>query len=118
MKGDERILGDTSFVLTILAQAGETLERRTALRQATIDLDTVAHRVCELLDMPAHDLSGKGRQKRLVEARSLYCFWAARELGVSQKDLALHFCLTEPAISYAVTRGQRIARERGYSLLT
>ena len=55
-------------------------------------------------------------EQRGVEARSLYCFWAARELGVSQKDLALRFCLTEAAISYAVTRGQRIACERGYAL--
>jgi putative transposase len=118
MKGDERILGDTSFVMTILAHAGETLERGAALRQAHIDLDTVAQRVCDLFAVTSDDLYGKGRQKRLVEARSLYCFWAARELGTPQKALAVRFSVTEPAISYAVTRGQRIARERGYSLLT
>jgi hypothetical protein len=31
--------------------------------------------------------------------------------------LAERFSLTEPAISYAVRRGQRIAREKGYKLL-
>jgi putative transposase len=118
MKGDERILGDTSFVVTVLAHAGETLERRAALHEAHIDLDTVAERVCDLFAVISDDLYGKGRQRRLVEARSLYCFWAARELGIPQKALALRFSVTEPAISYAVTRGQRIARERGFSLIT
>jgi hypothetical protein len=53
----------------------------------------------------------------LAEARSLFCFWAVRELGVPQKALVERFSLTEPAISYAVRRGQRIATERGYKLL-
>ena len=117
MKGDERILGDTSFVMGILAHAGETLERRYAMKQSHIDLDSVAERVCDIFALKADDLYGKGRQKRLVEARSLYCFWAVRELGTSQKALAVRFSVTEPAISYAVTRGQKIARERGCSLL-
>jgi DNA-binding MarR family transcriptional regulator len=53
----------------------------------------------------------------LAEARSLFCFWAVRELGIPQKALAERFSLTAPAISYAVRRGQRIAREKGYKLL-
>jgi hypothetical protein len=40
-----------------------------------------------------------------------------RELGIPQKALAERFCLTAPAISYAVRRGQKIALEKGYELL-
>ena len=117
VKGDERILGDTSFVMGILAGAQQSLERRYAMKQSGIDLDAVQKRVCALYSLKADEFYGRGRQKTLVEARSLFCFWAVRELGVPQKALAERFSVTEPAISYAVTRGQRIARERGYALL-
>jgi hypothetical protein len=38
-------------------------------------------------------------------------------LGISQKALAERFSLTEPAICYALRRGQKLAKERGYELL-
>jgi hypothetical protein len=38
-------------------------------------------------------------------------------LGLSQKALADRFSVSEAAISYAVRRGQTIARENGYRLL-
>jgi hypothetical protein len=117
IKGDERILGDTSFVMSILADAEQNVERRYAMRQAGIDLDAIHKRVCDLHALKPDDLYGQGRQKTLVEARSLFCFWAVRELGIPQKALAERFSLTAPAISYAVRRGQRIAREKGYKLL-
>ena len=117
IKGDERILGDTSFVMSILADAEQNLERRYAVKQAGIDLDAIDKRVCDLYALKPDDLYGQGRQKTLVEARSLFCFWAVRELGIPQKALAERFSLTAPAISYAVRRGQRIAREKGYKLL-
>ena len=117
IKGDERILGDTSFVMSILADAEQNLERRYAVKQAGIDLNAVEKRVCDLHALKPDDLYGQGRQKTLVEARSLFCFWAVRELGIPQKALAERFSLTEPAISYAVRRGQRIAREKEHKLL-
>jgi putative transposase len=83
--------------------------RHYAMKQANIDLDAVEKRVCGLFALEAHDLYRHGRQKRFVEARSLLCFWAVRELGVSQRTLAERFSVTEPAISYAVRRGQEIA---------
>jgi len=117
IKGDERILGDTSFVMSILTDAEQNLERRYAMKQSGIDLDAVQKRVCDLYAFKPDDLYAQGRQKTLVEARSLFCFWVARELGVPQKALAERFFLTESAICYAVRRGQRIAGERGYALL-
>jgi chromosomal replication initiation ATPase DnaA len=103
--------------MSILAEAEQHLERRYAMKQAGIDLDAVEKRVCDLYTLKQGGLYARGRQKTLVEARSLFCFWAVRELGVPQKALAERFSLTEPAISYAVRRGERIARERGYKLM-
>ena len=81
MKGDERILGDTSFVMSILADAQQKLDRRYAMKQSGVDLDAVQKRVCDLYSLKADELYGRGRQKTLAEARSLFCFWAVRKGG-------------------------------------
>ena len=83
VKSDERILGDGDFVGQILAQANETMEKKHALEIAGVDLQHIAERVGTLCDMPVDDLWLEGRYKKLVTARSLFCFWAVRELGIS-----------------------------------
>ncbi len=117
MKGDERILGDTSFVMGILAQAEEKMTRRYAIKQSGLDIPAIERRICDLYEMSQEDLYVRGRHKKLVEARSVFCFWAAQELETSIKDLAVRFAISEPAISYAVRRGRDIARGKGLRLL-
>ncbi len=117
MKGDDRILGDTSFVATILALAEEKLEQRYAMRCSGMNLDVVEKKVADLFGMTSRELYAQGRQRRLGDARSLFCFWAVRELGTSMKALVTRFSITEPAISYSVRKGQKIAQEKGWTLL-
>ena len=52
----------------------------------------------------------RGIAGRKVKARSLLCFWAVRELGISLTDLAGHLGLSVPGIGYSVERGEIIAR--------
>jgi REP element-mobilizing transposase RayT len=117
MKGDDRILGDTAFVMSILAMAEEKLEQRYAMKNSGITLDTVEKRVTGLFGMTPRELYAQGRQKRLGEARSLFCYFAVRELGISLKELAEKFLITEPAIAYSAKKGEKIARQRGWTLL-
>ncbi len=116
-KGDERILGDTSFAMSVLAHAQEKLERRYAMKQSGIDCDTVEVRVTDLFALNPGDLYGQGRSRKVTQARSLFCYWAVRELGLSQTSMADLLSVTEAAITYAVRRGQIIERENGYRLL-
>jgi predicted DNA-binding protein YlxM (UPF0122 family) len=53
----------------------------------------------------------RGRYPQVVKARSLLCYWAARELGFSLTELAKRFDLSVPAIVQSVKRGEQIARE-------
>jgi putative transposase len=115
LKGDERILGDTSFVMSVLADAEHSFDRRYAVKEG-IDLDTVEKRVASLFGLTPHDLYERSRSRRIAQARSLLCYWVVQDLGLSQKDLADRFTVTEAAISYAVGRGREIARENGYVL--
>ena len=49
-------------------------------------------------------------------ARDLLCYWAVVELGMSIVDLARRMDLTPAAVSYAVQRGEKMAKESNYQL--
>lgn len=114
---DERILGDSEFVDTVLSQANETYERRYELKGQGYDLQRIAERVAEICGMEAHEVLSKGQQQRKVKARSLLCFWAARELGMSLTDLARALEMSIPGVGYSVERGEAIVRDNKYQLI-
>jgi putative transposase len=117
IKSDERILGDSDFVATVLGQAEEKFDRKYELKRLGYDLGRVAARVCEIFELKEQDIFSNGKQQRKVKARSLLCYWAVRELGISQTDLAKRLKLSVPGIGYSVQRGESIARENGYDLV-
>jgi REP element-mobilizing transposase RayT len=117
VKGDERILGDTDFVETVLKEANEQLERCHRLKAQGFDLEQVAHRVAAVMDIPEELVWEKSRRPKVVEARDLLCYWASIELLMSKTDLAKRLNLTQPAVSIAVRRGENIARENHYKLV-
>jgi len=59
----------------------------------------------------------KSRRPQVVQARSLLCHWASKELGMSMTEIAKCLILTQPAVSIAANRGEEIARQEGYTLL-
>lgn len=71
----------------------------------------LANHVAQLIGLKAEDLLTRGRYKGLVEGRSLLCYWAVRELGLSTTELARRIGISQPAVSYSVRRGEKIARE-------
>ncbi len=59
----------------------------------------------------------KGKHPETVRARSLLCFWAVRELGITMTALAVRLGLTQPAVSISVKRGEKLVKENAYRLL-
>ena len=51
-------------------------------------LDFIASRVAEICEIKVNDIFLKGKQQKRVKARSLFCYWAVRELGISLTELA------------------------------
>jgi len=115
-KADERILGDGDFVQAVLAGAEEKLKRRYALQAKGVSLERVADRVAELMNIPSSELWMPGKHRQRVRAKSLLCYWANRELGISMAKLSRRLNVSVMAISYAVQRGEKIAREFKFSL--
>jgi putative transposase len=115
-KGDERILGDSDFVLNILAQCNEKMERGYQLAAKGIDMDALARYGAGLFNLEASQVMAAGRYPTVVQARSLLCYWAVRELGITAADLARKIVITQPAVSISVKRGEKIAQTKGFKL--
>ncbi len=113
---DERILGDSDFVDSVISQSQEHYERKHKLRRQGYDLTRIAERVSEVLGIEPNEVFSKGRQDRKVKARSLLCFWAARELGMSHTALAKVLEMSLAGVGFSVERGESIAKKGNYSL--
>jgi putative transposase len=117
LKGDERILGETDFVTEVLAQANEKYTRHYELKRLGYDLKKIEQKVTEIYQITKEDLYSRGRQKDQVEAKSLLCYWAVRELGLSATSLAQRLRMSQPGVGYAVIKGKKIAKEKNYQLV-
>ena len=116
LKGDERILGDSDFVKNVLNETRENIERRYQLQAQGFDFQKVLHRVGELLGIDPQEILQTGKQPLRVKARSLVCYWAVKELGMAGTEIAKILGLTQPAVSKAVQRGEKLALDNKFSL--
>jgi len=81
------------------------------------DLDRIAARVAEIFDIDIGDIFLKVKQRKRVKAKSLFCYWAVRELGFSLTELARRLGISVAGVGYSVERGEIIARENHYHLI-
>lgn len=116
-KGDERILGDGDFVEKILRDSEEVLRKPFFLAAQGMDFEKAVVRVAELLGMAQAEVLSKGKKKQSVHARSLLCFLASEELGITQAALVRKLAISQGAVSAAVERGRKLAAEGKYSLV-
>ena len=107
-KSDERILGDSDFVEGVLSRAKEKLRRQYDLSARGIGFEDLLQRVSVLTAVPVEAMGGAGKERQRVRARSLLCFWAVKELGMTLTDLAGRLGLAVPTVSVAVQRGMKI----------
>ena len=113
---DERILGDSEFIEAVLHKADERLEHRFRMEVEGKDLYWVAQRVAEVFDIPVELVWERSRRPAVVQAKSLLCYWASRELGMKMTDLAARIGLSQPAVSVAARRGEKIAKKQNLEL--
>jgi len=116
-KSDERILGDSDFVDSVLANADEQMERKYALQAAGLNLDVLAEIVAGITGVKPSRIFSPGKNRSRVRARSLLCFWATRELGITLAELSRRIRISQSSISMSVHRGEQIVEREGYSLL-
>ncbi|HBF42884.1 MAG TPA: transposase [Desulfobacteraceae bacterium] len=116
IKGDERILGDSDFVMDVLSEANERVDRRYELKTLGYDIDRLEQRVLDIYQIERAELYSKSRQKIRAEARSVFCFWAVRELGVYGSEMAKRLNMSQPGVVYAVKKGESIVKDKAIQL--
>ena len=117
LKGDERILGESDFVKKVLAEQEEQFEHRYWLKAQSYDIDRVVKKAAEVFDMEPEQICKPGNQPLRVKARSLVCYWAVRELGLSGPSVGKLLGIGQSAVSRAVGRGEKISQDMNLSLM-
>jgi len=117
VKGDERILGDSDFVLQSLKESDEQLERQYKIRTQGYDLNKIAGRVADVLGIEIRRVFAAGKNRQTVRARSLLCYWAVRDVGMTMTFLSKKLGLSLSAVSQSVQRGEQIATENKFRLM-
>jgi putative transposase len=115
-KGDERILGDGDFVQSVLVEAKEAYERKYRLAANGLSLDEIACRAAKIIGIDPKQAWARGKQPKVVQARSLLCYWATNELGISQSALSKKLEMSPSAISLSVVRGRELVSKHNYSI--
>ncbi|MCP4623149.1 MAG: hypothetical protein GY850_06415 [bacterium] len=73
---------------SVLASNAEALKRKYDLQSKEIDLDEVSDQVAKPMGVEKEAVWAAGKHRRTVLARSLLCYWAVRELGLSMTSMA------------------------------
>jgi len=117
MKGDERILGQGDFVESVLKAAQENLDRKSKIRALGYDFDWLVGRVLGLFDLTFNELLTGGKQRKMVQARSVLCYWGTGELGMSAVSISKKLNIASSTASESAMRGKQIVENQGWKLL-
>lgn len=117
IKSDQRILGESEFVMDVLSEAEDNFSRKYRLKSQGHDFESVGKKVSLLFDLEKDYITARGRERDRVRARDLLCYWCAIELRIPIAELSKRLEMTLAAVSYAVKRGEKISKETGFHLI-
>lgn len=115
-KSDERILGDGDFVESVLSDAQESKRNRYLLAANGVSFENIIKAVSDLFSIQPEEIAAASKERTIVKARILVCYWAVRELGISMTDVADLLKIAVPTVSVAVKKGMQVVRNEGLEL--
>ena len=93
------------------------MKKRYDLITKGYDIDKIASTVSKLMKIDPSDIWAPGKEPMRVKARSLLCYWAVRELGISLSELSRRCNLSLSGVSLSVKRGETVAKSERFSLI-
>ena len=103
MASDERILGSSDFVSTVLKQANEQYQKNRLL---AINIETLIMFVCDHLHIDASLLLSPVKQRQVALARSLIAHIAFTTLRLTGVEIARALRLSPSAVSKLAAKGR------------
>ena len=107
IKGDERILGGSDFVLQVLDHADEEMTRRAKIRAQGWDFKSLSEKIAEQFDIDIKQLFTPTKDRAVSRARAVLCHMAVRRLMMGGVDVARKLNLTPSMVSRAVSRAEK-----------
>ncbi len=105
-KGDERILGSSEFVMTVLRETEERQRRQVNVASAD-DVLLLIDEECRKRQIDAREVQSGGRRTKASEARAAIAYRATTEFGLSAAEIARHLGVTAASITRAVQKVDR-----------
>ena len=104
---DERILGSSSFVESML-KATERQQKRRALSQDDqwSAFDNVTGSLCEQFKVEKSELLGGSKRRKVSEVRQLLAYCACRSLGLTATDVARVLGVSRQGILQSIVRAE------------
>ncbi len=109
-------MGNGEFVEQVLRAANEQMEQRSALKAEGFDFNAIISKVAQIMDIEPEAVLNRGRSEQTVKARDLLCYFANRELGMTTVELSRKVGVSQPTVSRASQRGERIAKNNNFKL--
>ncbi len=110
--GDERILGSSDFVQAALAEDELRVDKYSQRQREGWDFDTLKSAVCKLLDVAEDAVLRRVRATAASDAKSLLCYWAVEELGMTVVSVAKELGVSQQAASWRVQKGSELCARR------
>ena len=107
IKGDERILGGSDFVLQVLAHADEELSRRAKSREEGFEFRVLAEKIARKFDIDVRRLSTPTKESNVSRARAVLCYTLVRRYMMTAADVARELNLSPSMVSRAVGRAEK-----------
>jgi hypothetical protein len=103
---DERILGNSDFVASVLKQAHEDYGRKTAAKIQGLDLEKLAAVVCNNFGLTPVVLKSPSKQPRIARARAIISHIAFDSLRLKGVDIGRQLNVTPGAVSKLAAKGR------------
>ncbi|MCF8070724.1 MAG: transposase [Desulfobacterales bacterium] len=112
IKGDERILGSSDFVKSVLRKANEDFDEYTKLKSQAPELDELIKRISVYYKIDPEDLKTSTKNRQIAKARAALCYIAVQKLKLNCTDVSRNLNIVPSAVSKAVCRGQKDPERR------
>lgn len=111
--GDERILGSSEFVESTISQDRIEPHVHTLRKRQGWNFDILRMQICQRFGVTEEELSRKVRGVDKSDAKTLLCYWAVEELGLSVSDVAQELRISQQAVSKRIKLGAAVSFNRG-----
>jgi putative transposase len=104
IKTDDRMLGSSAFVQSILKEAEKRHLRHLKVHPSGRTMSDIIREECQKQHISVDELQGGGRRAKVSNVRAMIAYRATTELGLAGAEIARHLGVTTSSIARAVER--------------